>query len=158
MNLFMIEAGDVWLAAMNQGYISGNTPQIVPDQNFAKQFRFERGPFLVVDRWHSRADTNHSGGETLIYHNGVPVWYMSYYGWYDARATPFLKEALTESYRNQQKFIGGRGPVFFQRSSLAYNNTVHFNSNFEEFSGREEIIDGSSRECLGYHRYMGGRI
>ena len=87
----------------------------------SKELRYERGDFLYVDMYYSSGYK--SGGQTVIWYKGNPVWIMQYQGWWqgdDERVILFLKHALKAA----DGFVGGRGPEIFQKGSLEYRNNV----------------------------------
>lgn len=147
-----------FLAAMARGFASDNKPEGVADQTLAKQFRTRFGDILVEDRWYFRAGSIHSGGQTVIWYKGEPVWYMSYYGRYREEALPFLKQVLRQNYIRRPRFQGGRGPEVHNGRTMTYANAVDSGSSFEKFSGREAIYDRRDGMAFGEHRYMGGMI
>lgn len=155
-----------FFAAMRCGYASGE--KAVPVSAFSdlpghKQYVYEDGYFRVVDRYCvSRAGK--SAGTTTIFYYDSPVWFMSYGGFYRKEEIPFLKRALTFSYRHND-FNGGRGPSTYrdepvepkqqEENPLVYINNMNC-SGFESFAGHEEIHAASSpSKILGLHDYWG---
>ena len=155
MDLSLIEAA--FLTAMQAGYaIEGVSNTKVLDLPGYKEIRYEDGDFLIVDRWCVNAGSRKSAGTTTIWHKGVPVWFMSYGGYYPTdKAIFFLKHALRHQYCKDRHFNGGRGPTIFAHTygNMVYRNRPEVNE-FRQFRGREEII--SIREgWIGYHDYWG---
>lgn len=145
--------------AMQHGYASGNPPSQSANDTYSKEFVYERGDFKLRDRWLSIPGSIRSSGETIIWHKGVPVWFMSYYGHYPPVAIPALKHALNEMYVVRSEFLGGRGPRYFEHGGLMYLNNPSERSSFDWFRGTEEIIEvGNHHIRHGRHDYMGGRL
>lgn len=145
-----------FLEGMRAGYVSETKPQEVPDEQYAEMHVYERDGLLLKDRWRSAPGGIKSSGETMIWYNGIPLWWMSYYGQYSPIAIPVLKSALSEAYVMKREFVGGRGPSLFLGEDLTYINTLHSGSSFEKFRGTERILENSTQLARGYHDYMGG--
>ena len=148
--------------AMRHGYASGNPPSQSTTETYSEEFVYERNDFKLRDRWLSIPGSIRSSGETTIWHKGVPVWYMSYYGHYSPIAIPALKHALNEMYVVRGEFLGGRGPRFFEHEDgLMYLNNPSERSSFDWFLGTEEIVQRQNKNPFmkhGRHDYMGGRL
>jgi len=115
----------------------------------------DHGGFKVVDRFCVTPTSNRSAGTTTIFFEDQPIWWMSYGGYYDDSAIPFLKTALADAY-GRQEFRGGRGPIRFQNGNFVYVNRQGFDgTSFACFEGREEIFEASSERLLGFHKYFG---
>lgn len=116
------------------------------------------GPWTVVDYYFTTPLGNRSGGTTMIWYDGVPVWMMSYFGEYEESALPCLKAALRATYEGGQ-FIGGRGPVEFSLGDYSYHNTGD-RGIIDHFSGEEWIDDlrDGTRRRVGWHCYHGGMM
>lgn len=129
--------------------------EVCAEESFAKRFVHKDRGLQVEDKWTSVSGSTQSYGRTVITRDGIPVWYMQYAGWYEDAATPHLKAALTESYRDRM-FIGGRGPRRFDSEKLIYRNVLGPNSGFTAFHGREFIRARDNGAMLGVHYYSGG--
>jgi len=119
----------------------------------SKVFHYERGNFLYADCYFSKRGK--SCGQTMIWYNGTPVWWMQYHGEWssnDGRIIPFLKEALKGAYK-EGKFIGGRGPLLFTNKWLVYIN--HYDGDFKKFKGIEWIILKENSKLVFWHKYFG---
>jgi hypothetical protein len=97
----------------------------------------------------------------MIYHQGIPVWWMTYGGFYKPKTISFLKKVLAKNYR-EGIFLGGRGPRFFldPETNIVYINNLQDGNNgdFENFAGIEHIYDSritGTNGLLGYHKYFG---
>lgn len=148
------EAQAYFFEAMIEGYASGIAPTPHPSLRGWSQIIHQQGLFRLADEWCK------IGGRTLIYDNKVPIWVMRYRGNYPDSVTPLLKQALFTSY-NANRFNGCRGPRKFANLEHIYVNN-HF-GDFAEFSGQEQILDGSLsvddlRRVIGEHTYWGGML
>ncbi|MEK9174669.1 MAG: hypothetical protein AAB725_01735, partial [Patescibacteria group bacterium] len=119
-----------------------------------KVMTFEKEKFVLVDSYCKSGEFLHSksAGTTTIWHDNVPVWWMSYGGYYEKSAIPFLKQSLLLAY-GIHEFVGGRGMLFHSDGSMIYINHPEINE-FSFFRGREEVIDLSAGS-LGEHVYWG---
>ncbi len=154
------ELEQVWLDAMAAGWVSGSKSEILPRYPHTQLSRYMSpdSRFVVEDHWLSLPGVDASSGETHIYLDGVPVWVMQYYGWYDHLAIPVLKEALSINYLKNRIFFGGRGPNKYECGNVYYFNYPNPGSSFKEFAGREDVMDVSLGIKRGYHRYQGGLL
>lgn len=145
----------IFFAAMQDGYANdGNVRKsTIAKFHGSKMILFNQGDFKVQDTYLVVPDSSYSSGQTVILYKNDPVWSMSYQGWYDDAAIPFLKMALREAYCRQD-FFGGRGPHFFAANGMAYINNVEPPNDWWRFRGREEILapDGQN---IGWHEYQG---
>lgn len=145
--------------AMQAGYaVEGIKKAKVVDMPGYKEIRYEDGEWLLVDRWCVNPDSEKSAGTTTIWHEGRPVWFMSYGGYYPEHLVPALKKALRLTYE-KDTFNGGRGEnVGDFEAGIFYVNTIE-RGDFSDFRGREEISTRSSESCVGetagYHEYWG---
>jgi hypothetical protein len=108
-----------------------------------------------------------SYGFTIIYHDDIPLWLMSYGGSYHPNAIPMLKQVLLRAYM-AGKFFGGRGPeqsIPVRGGQWIYYNTAYNDRNrqtFSKFHGEEEIYYASNgideRDLAGWHQFQGGLI
>jgi hypothetical protein len=105
----------------------------------------------LIDCYYTRPDSEKSGGQTMIWYKGVPVWMMAYGGRYPKVVIPFLKQCLHRAYM-ENRFYGGRGPEFVQGEQYTYVNRVH--GTFSNFKGEERIYDRSETR-FGHHWYHG---
>lgn len=129
----------------------------------AKHFRYQREEFCYIDTYVVNGE--HSGGQTIIWVNGVTAWLMQYHGWCqndNKEVLYFLKNALFTAYKRSE-FHGGRGIprlVSNSASNLVYENwpdmMVYTNHDFTHFAGREYIWRKPMREKdIFWHRYQG---
>ena|SRR3989344_937298 len=120
--------------------------------------------FRLIDYFVVNPESKISCGNTLITHDGNPVWAMQYSGRYEEMAIPFLKSVLFSQY-SRCNFSGGRGPnsVIETDGRLEYRNNMA-QKDFGYFSGTEEVrIFAPEDEAghkpylvIGTHRYSGG--
>ncbi len=154
------EIQSMFFEAMLHGWAAGASPEVLPDGS--EQYVYpppeEKSDWQVTDRYWVNAGEKYSWGYTLITYRGQPVWHMSYWGWYEKEAIPFLQECLLENYR-AGVFHGGRGANCEQvDSGLAYYN-YDCKGDFSEFKGREKIAMESAKITeLGTHSYQGGLL
>jgi len=127
-------------------YASGREAAILRDGS--KELTFSEGKFLYKDR--------HFGfdpfiGEETVFHEGICIWGMNYYG----LASPskdfslkdvyaFLREAL-KRVSEQKPF---RGPEKYERQPFKYVNNVEGDVNM--FSGTEKIFYREKRFTVCY--------
>ena len=150
------DAGQIlftFFAAMQEGYAKSAKKSSIHDLPGSKTIHFELGELKVMDCYFVTPQSQHSFGQTIIWHKDVPVWTMSYQGFYPANAISFLKRALSESY-NRWSFVGGRGPRLFTDEEMTYINKVELPNDWRHFRGREEIFD-QNRKVVGWHEYQG---
>lgn len=130
----------------------------------SKVYRFERGEYLYIDTYFTNGER--SGGQTVIYQEGAPVWLMQYYGWCkndDKDVLAFLKQALLFAY-GKSEWHRGRGPHNFcgtglRGTELAYSNVPirpPYDQDFRFFHGRESIgLAKAPLTELFWHQYQG---
>ena len=146
--------------AMLAGYaVEGTKKAKVVDMPGYKEIRYENGKWLLVDRWCVNPQSDKSAGTTTIWHEGEPIWFMSYGGYYPEHYIPVLKKALRLTYE-KKTFKGGRGESGGDfEAGVLYINIVEQPSDFSHFKGREEIIARPDATCIaevvGYHEYWG---
>jgi len=155
----------VFIKAMRAGYaVEGVKKTKVANMPGYKEIRYEDGQWLLVDRWCVNPNTDRSAGTTTIWHDGWPVWFMSYGGHYPQSAIPFLKGALGHQYCCEGVFLGGRGPARCLVSDLPLSDgpdLIYVNEcqgDFEHFSGKEKILAPqplAGEVLVGYHEYWG---
>ena len=141
----------VFFMAMQQGYAGSASKGKIADMPGSKTIPFESGDFKLLDCYF--VNGHYSAGQTIIWDKDVPVWMMSYQGWYVKDAIPFLKQALGETY-SKNEFLGGRGPNCFRSGEMIYINTVEPPNDFRHFRGREEVF-GRHDLSIGWHEYQG---
>ena len=144
---------EFFFKAMTQGYAAGGEKIKIPNMPWYKGISFKEGDFYLLDNYCVTPHSFKSAGTTTIWFQGIPVWFMSFGGYYEHQVIQFLKSALSRSYQVQQ-FLGGRGPKVFSSGSLTYLNQV-YSPEFSQFKGREEIFNHNTDKCLGYHEYWG---
>lgn len=155
---FPVTAQKVFFDAMNAGYSAKENPAkgTIAELPGSKTITYTQGPWKVVDTYFVTPASDWSGGTTVIWYEGVPVWMMQYFGMYKKHAIPFLKMELRHAYSTRQ-FIGGRGVGFHMHLGYTYTNHLAHNSNFQLFSGREHV-EGPEELTSGWHQYHGGMM
>lgn len=68
---------------------------------------------------------------------GTEIWSMKLLGTCRRRDLPFLRRVLFETY-GRREFVGGRGPVHYERPRQAYENRTSL-GRFEGFCGVEKV-------------------
>lgn len=154
----------VFFAAMREGYATEN-PEKSTFNEFpgSKVITFEKEGFIVKDCYFSSKQMGElSFGQTVIFYEGVPVWVMSYQGWYAKSVIPLLKSALWENYgaREEGIFFGGRGPDTFLSKEKRFEGLVYLNklnslNDWKIFWGKEDIVDQINSRSMGWHKYQG---
>ncbi|MEK7564704.1 MAG: DUF5680 domain-containing protein [Patescibacteria group bacterium] len=143
--------------AMIQGWVGEGVETELPNLPGYKVFRHESADkrLVLVDSYcvSGKSRVPKSVGTTTIWWDDRPVWWMSYGGWYEKEAVPFLKQALLSVYK-VGGFIGGRGPASFRDGHMIYVNRPE-KCDFSSFKGHEEIIEIASGSTLGEHEYWG---
>jgi len=149
------EIQEVFFLAMQAGYAINPPKGTIIELPGSKTINFEHGEYRLLDCWFTTPENSASWGFTMIWRRGIPVWTMTYQGWYLERAIPFLKEALRFAYSHNLWF-GGRGPHIHSHRDLRYVNTTGTTSNsFELFRGAERVVDFSQGKVLGWHQFQG---
>jgi len=143
----------VFFTAMRDRYAKGIKKGTIIDLPRSKTIPFELGDFRVVDCYFTSPDSEYSFGQTIIWHKEVPVWTMSYQGWYLKSAISFLKRVLFKAYTDE-KFFGGRGPRFYREGGMTYINNIKPPNDWRHFHGHEKIFDRNGNN-LGWHEYQG---
>ncbi len=147
-------AEEFFLTAMAAGYAAGREPETVPGFPWAKLLAFEKGNFKLRDMWYSHPESNQSAGTTTIWHKDVPIWQMSYEGWYEKAVIPTLVACLKKAYESR-RFCGGRGVRV--PSDFRYHNHPR-GAGFTTFLGVESIFNPSDGKICGVHNYRGGML
>jgi len=146
---------EFFFRAMLQGWVA-DAPRIdMPRMPGYKASFFEEGSFYLLDCW-CNLPSGKSSGTTNIFHKDVPVWVMTYGGYYQRNVSAFVKEALQAAYQ-EQEFFGGRGPLRYEKREkypFSYRNNPSMGGLFERFFGKEIVYDLESR-VVGYHTYHG---
>ncbi|MFC1721476.1 hypothetical protein ACFL0Z_01015 [Patescibacteria group bacterium] len=123
----------------------------------SKTIPYEGKNFKLLDCWVTTPYGQESWGFIMIWERSgsrwIPVWVMSFSGWYEERAIPVVKGALMEMAK-AKIFYGGRGGPVFTLNGMRYANVVTQNL-FRSFAGREEVTDNRNGELLGFHEYSG---
>lgn len=145
-------AQEFFFEAMLRGYASDVVPTKVLGMPGFKEIEYNKGSWRCIDRWAVRPDSNRSAGTTNIWYCDMPIWTMSYQGWYDEGVIWLLRAALKSNY-DHKFFSGGRGAGHFKKENLEYSNRCR--GSFLDFSGREKICRTITGEVLGYHEYLG---
>lgn len=142
-----------FFAAMMKGYAGDGTDAVKTiTSDGGTIIEFVSAEYKVVDRYYTTPNSPYSVGTTMIYFENIPIWWMSYGGFYQDRAIPFLKAALGKTYE-ARTFLGGRGPRTYVGEGLCYENI--FTGDVHNFKGREEIRNQNPYELLGFHEYLG---
>lgn len=139
--------------AMVNGYVQDAPKTTIAELPGSKVITFEWGDYKILDCYFVNPHSAASVGQTMIWHQGVPVWTMNYGGRYAKIALPFLKACLRRAYVTERRFYGGRGPRFVQDNRFTYVNNINRGS-FKDFKGEEFIFD-MSEQCFGHHWYNG---
>lgn len=154
------EVKEVFFKASLQGWVGEAKKIIIPEFPGYKVIVWEESDWRYLDMYFVVSNTSQSYGTTIVWFKGVPVFIMSYGGWYDKEVIPFLKEALQLNYQ-QKRFLGGRGPLIHYQSSNSGNTNLlaYFNNpkwmSVDSFDGWEEIAERATGKRKGYHEYWG---
>lgn len=164
MNTTVSRLQKFYLEAAAATYAGGVVEkETIPDLPRSKVYRYESGDLLYVDTFFTNGEF--SGGQTIIYVDGVPAWLMQYHGWCkddDKETLSFLKQALSAAYERGE-FHGGRGLPRFEshlEGGLVYENWPQmppYNpQDFTDFQGRERIWRKPDQtKDVFWHRYQG---
>lgn len=144
---------NVFFKAMANGYAQNVKKDTIDGLPHSEVIAFELGDYRVVDFYFTTPHSDKSVGQTIVWHQDVPVWTMHYGGRYAKIAIPFLKECLHRAYVKERRFYGGRGPYFVRGDRFTYINQVRRES-FTDFEGEEQVFD-LSEQNLGHHWYRG---
>jgi hypothetical protein len=153
------QAKKIFFKALLAGYVGGNPNngiiKITSSNGNKKIISYSEGDFVVIDSYWVTPNSDHSSGTTTILYKNNPIWWMSYGGCYPKDVIGFLKSALKSQYE-KGSFRGGRGPIRHVGTQFTYRNMSKGieNSDFDHFSGREEILD-KEENLLGFHEYFG---
>ncbi len=163
-NVDWIAAEEFFLEAAQRTY-AADVPEVKnPNVSGERGYRYERGELSYLDRY-TVGTNGWSFGQTIIWQEDQPIWWMHYHGRARMPAvTGFLKDALMAAYV-EGRFIGGRGPFAFHRAEISpslYLNRPRPSSTFVDFAGREEIIAAATtcdeRAILFWHEYRGSAL
>ncbi len=159
-----------FLEAAGQCYAGDLPKTTIAELPGSKVYRFEQGDLLYIDTYFTNDE--HSGGQTVIYQDGTPVWLMQYQGLCkndDPEVLSFLKDALRQTYC-AGVWNNGRGPQEHAKYPYVYDNLVYKGlwevagrkgGRFDNFMGIEMIRDlstedhGEGGEMVFHHRYQG---
>jgi len=114
-----------FLETSSKTYAANARKATIAELPKSKVLTYAKDPFLYVDCYFASEEAR-SGGQTVIWHDGIPIWMMQYHGvWekHDERINPFLKRALLAAY-NVSLFHGGRGPAHYREGNLMYSNLL----------------------------------
>lgn len=157
----IIVAEFAFFKVMSYGYASISTKvekTTIEELPGAKAITYTLGRFRIKDIYFVTPYSNKSAGSTVIWHDEIPIWQMSYGGRYPKEVVPFLKECLRESYIKKE-FNGGRGPKARLSTNKEYVYVNSFIGNFASFCGREAIYstdnDHGPDQEIGYHTFNG---
>lgn len=140
--------------AKSATYAGDGTPSL-PTRPGAIELQVHEGPYSYLDSYVGGADFL---GQETVFHEGRPVWSMSYYGYLlepelldPATAGHVIKVALSAMYR-EGRFLGG---WTYEVDGLTYTDTSEGGPG--RFHGLEDIRDASGRRLYEL-RYHGGAI
>ena len=157
------EIEQVFFEAMVDGWARGAKKTTISEFPGSKAIVWKKGLWRVVDCYvvgplvegtiaPLATPGNKSAGSTMIWHSNIPVWMMSYGGYYAEAVIALLKRVLLAAYE-ERKFFGCRGGPPYISGPLTYTN--EFQGDFSRFSGREKISDHWSATLMGWHEYWG---
>ena len=146
---------EFFFKAMVEGWAAGAQKIKIDEMPGYKAIPFRDGDFYLLDCYCTHSDSPKSAGTTTIWFKEVPVWFMSYGGFYEERAIAFLKRALCKAYEAHE-FVSGRGPRRDVEGNLIYLNKPLL-YDFAKFDGREAvfILNVEGEVELGFHKYWG---
>jgi len=154
-----------FLEAAGKCYTGKQPKGTIEELPNSKVYRYARDPFFYIDAYHTNGE--YSGGQTLLYHDAMPVWQMQYQGWCkddDPETIAFLKAVLNKSYAHGI-WSNGRGSdttaiefpnPSWQERGFRYLNHME-TTTFDSFRGKECITEGVCRSYteIFWHRYQG---
>ena len=155
-------AEKAFFEALLEGFAGGGKSNL-PNVKVRKSKCFTKivaklDPYTVIDEWRTApfARGDFAGSTTILHMGNLPVWQMSYCGFYPEVVIPFLKLVLASAYRGE-KFFGGRGPRMEAGKFLYWNDFdfVVTGEPFRDFWGYERIFARQTGEELGSLRYVG---
>ncbi len=151
-NINTEELKDFILKASRATYASGDESVKEKQLDGSTTIRHKDGQYALHDNYFGGEPY---GGREVVFLNNKPIWMMVYYGLVhsgveNSEVYAFLRKSLSNSTRE----IPYRGPVFFQKENLIYENK--FAGGAEKFSGTEKIYkDGT---CVYEASYIGGLV
>lgn len=113
-----------------------------------KRIEYEQGDWRYLDTYAGSRDFL---GAEYVFHTGVPVWGMNYYGYLEDDAVDadtvygFLQEALSHVSENHPL----RGPDL-ERDHLAYENRR--SGGIDRFAGEDSIAVDGDTVYTGFYR------
>ena len=143
------------VTAKASSYVGGARQASQPCRSGAHDVAWSDGPWSYLDSYFGGTDFS---GQEVLWHEGEPVWAMSYFGYIihdhliDAeRAGTVIKSALGTLYREERRFLGG-----FRHAHAFGTYIDESGGDCTRFSGRETIRVGNVEAySLLYH---GGQI
>lgn len=155
------EAKDAFFRANLKGWAGGAQKVSISELPGYKVIVWEESDWRFVDMYFKIPNSLESYGTTTGWFRGIPIFFMSYGGWYEKEVVPFLKQALKVSYEKGE-FVGGRGPHYYtdytelteREGCLVYKNHQKRTS-AGSFDGWEEVENSRSGKRRGYHEYSG---
>lgn len=142
------------------GWAGGGAETTIPGLPGSRLIVVNMGLIVYRDIFWTHPRSDHSFGTTIMsvrdfsLEGWFPVWHMQYGGQYPEYTIACLKAALRKTYEAKE-FVGGRGPLEFQRGNLEYRNHPDpHEKDFKCFKGDEEIVFGGLQ--VGFHWYRGG--
>ena len=154
------EAEAFFFPAMLKGWVADAPEYRFLDMDNYHGISFRDGPngdFLLVESYTSTPGSDKFFGSIGIFYQDVPIWFMSYLGYYEEKATSILKQALRLAYE-KRNFLGGRGPRTFTLNSQRYWNNPAGSSTFRDFRGVEGAMSTRGLSQLGHLEYFGGSL
>ena len=149
------EARALFFRGMAAGWVVGAQETAVPDMPGYREITYQEvgSDYRLTDRFCVIPGSSRSEGATRIWKGDVPLWVMTYAGFYEQSVLGFLMRVLHRTYTDQN-FFGGRGPHTALEGRLLYIN-IPVGKGFESFSGREEVVDTIQGGVKGIHDYKG---
>lgn len=158
-------------AMRSVGYFSYH-PQSIVRTLHGKRCEWGEDDLRLIDEWSEMSDSRLSFGQTTIEQftdlRWMPIWRMTYGGWYSKDVTSLLKTTMVVSYDQWEKrpFQCCRGPEEeWYNDYYVYQNLHDPNfgeQSFKRFASLERILhypDGSQRKTksvlVGYHSIFG---
>ncbi|MEL6572005.1 MAG: DUF5680 domain-containing protein [Pseudomonadota bacterium] len=149
----MIEGLESFIVAAKSATYVGEGAKVTPSRPGAFDLIFEDGAFAYRDSYFGGTDFV---GQEVVWHQGIPVWAMNYYGRIlrndlidGAKGADVIRAALTQMYA-ENRFLGG-----FEAQHDGYLYTDRSDGTVEGFTGVETIWrDGILAYQLDYHGGM----
>jgi len=114
--------------AMASGYAQNVKKDTIDCLPHSKVIAFELGDYMVVDFYFTTPRSDKGVGQTVIWHQNVPVWTMHYGGWYAKIAIPFLRECLHRAYVQECRFSSMVAVDHTSSATIALCTSIKFGS------------------------------